>query len=625
MRDPLDPENISRLRSLLLDLRRAVLTLEEIGEDELALVHPARRVAARNLIDYLAVRQQDLRDLQHDLYRTGLSTFGVVHRHVMASIAATLRILGRLSGKESSFVESPDHPPLSSDRATLDAFADEMFGEPPGPGMARIMVTMPSEAGRDPDVIASLLAEGMSIMRVNCAHDGPEIWTAMVRHLRAAEGVQGRRCRVAFDLAGPKLRTGPVAPGPEVVRVRPSRDELGRTIRPALVRFGREPGVEDGEPVLLLDAGVCSEARAGDELRLTDARGRKRVLVIDLANWRTLRCVTDRTTYLISGTRITLRRGGRDVISGPLGTLPAREGAIPLATGDELVLTRALSPGRPAVRSGGDHGAPATIGCSLPEVFESVRVGHRVLLDDGKFEGVIREASADRLRVQIVRAGRGRALLRGEKGINFPDTELDLPALTEKDVADLEAIARHADMVSLSFVHRGRDIETLYRELSRLAATHVGVVLKIENRSAFERLPELIMIAAQRRRIGVMVARGDLGVEIGFERLAEVQEEILWLCEAAQVPVIWATQVLESLAKDGLPSRGEVTDAAMSTRAECIMLNKGPYIGNAMRFLHDVRRRMAEHTEKTFATHRALKVAATSWLEIDHSGTDPLR
>jgi len=88
-------------------------------------------------------------------------------------------------------------------------------------------------------------------------------------------------------------------------------------------------------------------------------------------------------------------------------------------------------------------------------------------------------------------------------------------------------------------------------------------VLKIENRQAFEDLPRLLLTALRYPPMGVMVARGDLGVELGFERMAEVQEEILWLCEAAHVPVIWATQVLEGLAKKGLPSRGEVTDAAM--------------------------------------------------------------
>jgi pyruvate kinase len=109
-----------------------------------------------------------------------------------------------------------------------------------------------------------------------------------------------------------------------------------------------------------------------------------------------------------------------------------------------------------------------------------------------------------------------------------------------------------------------------------------------------------------------MVARGDLGVELGFERLAEVQEEILWLCEAAHVPVIWATQVLESLAKDGTPSRAEVTDAAWSTRAECVMLNKGPHIVRTITFLRDVLARMGAHRDKGTSLMRRLDVAATS-------------
>jgi pyruvate kinase len=109
--------------------------------------------------------------------------------------------------------------------------------------------------------------------------------------------------------------------------------------------------------------------------------------------------------------------------------------------------------------------------------------------------------------------------------------------------------------------------------------------------------------------IAVMVARGDLGVEVGFERLSEVQEEILWLCEAAHVPVIWATQVLESLAKGGMPSRAEVTDAAMAARAECVMLNKGPYIQATLRFLCDVLARMKSHHDKKTALLRKLSIS----------------
>ena len=91
--------------------------------------------------------------------------------------------------------------------------------------------------------------------------------------------------------------------------------------------------------------------------------------------------------------------------------------------------------------------------------------------------------------------------------------------------------------------------------------------------------------------------------------MAEVQEEILWVCEAAHIPVIWATQVLENLAKNGLPSRAEITDAAMGERAECVMLNKGPHVVDAVRFLAGVLGRMREHTTKKRSLLRRLSIA----------------
>lgn len=109
--------------------------------------------------------------------------------------------------------------------------------------------------------------------------------------------------------------------------------------------------------------------------------------------------------------------------------------------------------------------------------------------------------------------------------------------------------------------------------------------------------------------VGVMIARGDLAVEIGFERLAEVQEEILWLCEAAHLPSIWATQVLDELAQTGVPSRAEVTDASMAVRAECVMLNKGPFVDRAVRVLDDILRRMEHHTYKKRALYRRLSIS----------------
>jgi pyruvate kinase len=113
----------------------------------------------------------------------------------------------------------------------------------------------------------------------------------------------------------------------------------------------------------------------------------------------------------------------------------------------------------------------------------------------------------------------------------------------------------------------------------------------------------------KRNKIGVMIARGDLAVEIGFERISEVQNQILWLCEAAHIPVIWATQVLENLAKTGMPTRAEISDAAQGAQAECVMLNKGPYINDAIKTLKNILIRMEGHSFKKKNELRALNVS----------------
>jgi pyruvate kinase len=164
--------------------------------------------------------------------------------------------------------------------------------------------------------------------------------------------------------------------------------------------------------------------------------------------------------------------------------------------------------------------------------------------------------------------------------------------------------------VGLSFAQSAADVRMLHAKLVALGAPQVGVVLKIETQRGFEHLPEMLLAAMASPATGVMIARGDLAVECGFERLAEVQEEILWACEAAHLPVVWATQVLEGLAKTGQPSRAEITDAAMAGRAECVMLNKGPYVVEAIRTLDDILRRMQAHQEKKRPLLRALKAWA---------------
>ena len=154
------------------------------------------------------------------------------------------------------------------------------------------------------------------------------------------------------------------------------------------------------------------------------------------------------------------------------------------------------------------------------------------------------------------------------------------------------------------------DVRLLQSHLTGLGAANLGIVLKIETREGFDNLPDLLLAALGSRNVGVMIARGDLAIECGYERLAEAQEEILWISEAAHVPVIWATQVLETLAKTGTPSRSEITDAAMGERAECVMLNKGPYVVEAVRTLDDILGRMQAHQEKKRSRMRKLGVAS---------------
>jgi pyruvate kinase len=594
------------------ELRRVALAAEREFAIELGATAPSMRASAHNLVHYLAVRRHDLRALQDELARLGLSSLGRMEAHVMASLQAVLEVLYALRNRPAP-VEIAGLPPPTFDTgdALLAAHADAILGRARRGRETRIMVTMPGEAADQPALIRDLVEAGMEIMRVNCAHDSPVVWERMVNHLRRAERETGKRCALSFDLAGPKLRTGPIEPGPAVAKWRPVRDTVGRVTEPARVRFVARVHVADADDATIpVEGDLLGKVKPGDTVELADTRDRRRLLrVVEVRAGECL-CETDTTAYVVPGTRLLLRRKARIVAKGAVGTLPAVEQWIALRPGDSLDLVRGEMPGRDAVHD--DDGRvlePAFVSCALPEVFEGVRVGEPILFDDGKIRGKIRDVAEDRLRVEIVAVAGGAAKLKAEKGINLPETDLDLPALTAKDVEDLAFVARHTDMVALSFVKRPEDIEALLAEIARLDVSRLGIILKIETQAAFNRLPVLLLASMRNPPVAVMVARGDLGVEVGFERLSEVQEEILWLCEAAHVPVIWATQVLESLAKGGMPSRAEVTDAAMSSRAECVMLNKGPYIRETLRFLIDVLGRMDEHQHKKTSRLRKLRVS----------------
>ncbi|PAX51217.1 pyruvate kinase [Brunnivagina elsteri] len=247
--------------------------------------------------------------------------------------------------------------------------------------------------------------------------------------------------------------------------------------------------------------------------------------------------------------------------------------------------------------------------CTIPEVLDQLEVGASVWIDDGHIGAKVESITEEGVLLRITHARFKGEKIGADKGLNFPDTILRFSPLTEKDRQDLDFVATHADIVGYSFVQEPADIELLQRELQARLPANVsipGIIAKIETPLAVSNLPELIVQAAGKQPFGIMIARGDLAVEIGYQRLAEIQEEILWLCEAAHVPVIWATQVMENLVKNGTPSRAEITDAAMAERAECVMLNKGAYIAEAVTILDDVLTRMQAHQVKKTPQLRAL-------------------
>jgi pyruvate kinase len=476
------------------------------------------------------------------------------------------------------------------------------------------MVTLPREAGDNFELIREMILAGMNVARINCAHDDTEMWARMIGNVRKASEDTGRDCRVVMDLAGQKIRTGELRPGPRVFHIRPKRDPMGRVISPRRVRFIPDDVVWRGTKSAIVPVPrACIEySHEGDEIRFRDARGKKRKFIVVGKDDKGLVLEIYKGAYLSTGTKLHLvRREEGEKLTFRFGDLPMVEQPILLRPGDTLILDRAPVPGSPAIEdSEGKIIKPAHISCRQPEVFDYVSKGERVLLNDGKIAGVIAAATPDQLEIGVQKAKPTGSRLRGDRGINFPDSDIRLPGFTVTDRENLEFIVKHADAVSLSFVKRPSDVAALQDELSAMDGKGLGLIIKIETRKGFRNLPRLLLTAMQSYPIAVMIARGDLAVEAGWERLAELQEEILWLCEAARIPVIWATQVLERTTKRGQPSRAEISDAALSQRADCVMLNKGPHIIAAIRMLDNILRRMQGHQYKKTPQMRQLKFSA---------------
>jgi pyruvate kinase len=589
---------IRQMETLCQDIERQ----SEVAGIELTGLSADRLSSARNLLQYLALRSRDLRPLQDRLARLG---------------QAVLHNLYLLNGDQLTGSDRRDlYDVFDEGAGRLELNTTRLMGEAPARRRVRIVVTMATAVADDYLMMHQLVKSGMNCMRINCAHDDPSTWSRMIRHLHNARHATGQHCRILMDLGGPKLRLGPMQSEPGVLKIRPVRAADGAVVRPARVWLTSDRVPFNDMPAadasLVLDQAWLEQVEAGDRIRFTDSRDSRRCWRVREVTKDGCWAETKKTCYLSNGVVLHLCKNKHDRGTGTqVNKLAPRESVSLIRKGDILFVSNSAEPGVPAIHdSHGELLNPARISLAVAEVYRDARPGEPVFFDDGRIEGIIEKRNDQQLQVRITHTRNPVEKLEGSRGINLPDTGLRLPALGTKDQRDIEFATRHADMIGLSFANSPEDVSALRQSLQELGREDIGVILKIETKRGFSNLPAMLLEALKFPACGVMIARGDLAVECGFERLSELQEEILWVCESAHVPVIWATQVLEGLTKRGHASRAEVTDAAMAQAAEAVMLNKGEHVIEAVEMLDDILQRMQGHHRKKRSMLRRLQLAS---------------
>ncbi len=578
-----------QLASKLHDLYRNIVSRSEKARDHFPVSGSDREASRDNLLAYLALRENDLSKLQLSLADEGFSSLGRLEAQVLEGIE---RVLSHMDVPpiETKLVKTSS----ATASSTIAERSRMLLGRPREGRRTRIMVTLDPATMYQPEMLEQLLLSGMDIARINCAHDTPREWLMLIGAIRTAEerliqrgkGI-GRTCRILMDLAGPKIRTGPLSLEVRSLKLSVPKDPQGRPTKfyeglldceASLTEKLQLTGMMPTFTIAIKNQSSLSQLEIGERLRFEDARGRARILsVLERVTPTKVRVGLAKTAYLDEGMEIACENG-ENLIVGPIKPQPVD---LQVRAGDKLQLY-----GDPK-RLGNlaSKQAPAGISCTYPEALVSVKAGDRVFIDDGKIGATVNEVSEEYIGLEIFAPSDTSASIKPEKGLNLPDSKIGLSALTAEDVKNLDFVVEHATAVGLSFVHRVSDIQDLNMALKKLGHEDLGIIAKIETKEAVHNLSEIILAGLNVQKFGVLIARGDLAVEVGFENLAFVQEDILCMCEAAHIPVIFATQVLETLAKSGLPSRAEITDAAMGTRAECVMLNKGPHIVEAVKTL----------------------------------------
>ena len=587
-------ESVETLRNKLLALEKAIEEEEGHERARIDAALPKHRMSARNLAHYLALRKRDIRPVQLELAALGLSSLGQCEGHVRDTL---LRSCAWLSGQRDEALGPADALDWAKSESLLHENTRALFGPRPAGRHVYIMVTAPEAADATPAWADEVVQAGADLLRINAAHESPREWEAVASTFKARAAAHGKAVRVFVDLPGPKLRAEIRQLEDAVLHLPRRKDRRGKSLAPTEVLLVAEYA---GGTQIPVPPKWLPGLQRGDVLELMDSGGRERTLVVRGPGEEGVRAECDRSLYVVSRLPLVWRRGKITMGEGRIGALPMEPRVLHVSVGDSLLLN-----------ASGDSSDPAQPVLAFPEpgLLAQVHVGERVILDDGKIAAVVETGSPDGLMCRITRTIKSPTRLRSGKGIAFPDSHLSLHELGPQDEAALEFALRHADGVGASFVSASRDVARIGDRLKESGRPEFGMILKLETRGATRNLAAILFEALKYDSVGLMIARGDLAVELSFEKLAEMQEELLWFGEACHLPVIWATQVLDSAAHTGVATRAEITDAAMSMRAECVMLNKGPHIGVAVRMLADIIGKMEAHQYKKRSLGRPLSVA----------------
>jgi pyruvate kinase len=539
-----------------------------------------------NLIAYLFLKEILSDDFVRTIEDEGLSSIYRYESHLLSRIELILRRLQASSFRETKVkkITRQQAEQLLAKRALV------ALGESGSSRRTRIMVTLEERIVHEPETIEQLLLQGMDIARINCAHDSPEVWKKMIESVHKAEASLqekqqfDKRCKIYMDLPGPKIRINKIEYEQSSLKLTVRKDEYGNIIQRVvgLLCLHKQPDIayKQNDISFILETTTKDEVTfvSGDELTFRDMRGRRRTLkVIDVISPTCVKVELQKTAYIQE--RAILKNERFHLFVQSVMPIPVKvsvkKGAHIRIYLDETsleVLKTDLA---------------VKITTTLPKAFRNVRVGHRLYIDDGKIFALIQKVTNEYVEAEVISTGKKPRAIKEGAGINLPDSfiHLNVSSLTEQDLELIPFIIKHADIIGLSFVHAPHDVAKLHAILAEHGAQHITVIAKIETGTALHNLARILLEGLKLPSFGVMIARGDLAIEVGFENMSIVQHEILALCQAAHVPVIWATQVLENLAKKGLPARAEISDVSLGQRAQCVMLNKGPYIVEAVEML----------------------------------------